>query len=97
MRTNAAIPATRSETTRGFEAIADAIMYRWTAERDTWVSAAEVDEARAYLERIGIATTLLPDGRFLVQGEAPDALGAARLVLLGLRHLHAARKGRARA
>jgi hypothetical protein len=85
----------RSEAARGFEAVADAIMYRWTVERDTWVSATEVEQARAYLERAGIATTLLPDGRFAVAGQTPDTLGAARLVLLGLRHLHAARRSRA--
>ena len=82
----------RHETTRGFEAIADGIMYRCSVERDTWVSATEVEEARAYLERLGIATTPLPDGRFAITGEAADVLGSARLVLLGLRHLHAARK-----
>src|SRR5262249_43155180 len=93
MPSSALTHTARSETTRGFEAIADAIMYRWTVERDTWVSATEVDQARAYLERLGIVTTVLPDGRFAVQGEAADALGAARVVLIGLRHLHAARKG----
>jgi hypothetical protein len=56
------------------------------------VSATEVEEARAYLERAGIATSRLPDGSFAIAGGAADTLGAARLVLLGLKHLHAARK-----
>jgi hypothetical protein len=78
--------------TRNFESVADAIMYRWSVERDTWVSASEVQQARAYLEQAGITTTPLPDGRFAVVGEAVNSLEAARLVLLGLRHLHAARR-----
>jgi hypothetical protein len=84
----------RGDTVRGFEAIADAIVYRWSVERDTWVSATEILEVRAYLERAGIGTIALPDGRFRVEGEARDALGAARLVLVGLRHLYATRRGR---
>ena len=48
---------------QSFEAMADTILYRWSAERDTWVSASEVEEARAYLARQGIATSALPDGR----------------------------------
>jgi hypothetical protein len=84
----------RSETARGFEAIADTIMYRWSVERDTWVSSTEVAEVCAYLERSGFGITQLPDGRFRIQGEGEDALGASRLVLVGLRHLHAARRSR---
>jgi hypothetical protein len=78
----------------GFEAIADVIMYRWSAERDVWVSATEVEQARAYLQRVGVMTSPLPDGRYVVSGETAATLEAARLVLLGLRHLHAARVGR---
>lgn len=77
---------------RGFEAIADTIMYRWSVERDTWVSTIEVEHAREYLERSGMIVTRLSDGRFAVAGESADTLGAARLVLLGLRHLSAARR-----
>jgi hypothetical protein len=81
-----------TRTARGFEAIADAIMYRWSVERDTWVSTIEVEQAREYLERAGMAVTPLPDGRYAVAGETVDTLGAARLVLLGLRHLSAVRR-----
>jgi len=81
------IDVTSSET-RGFEAIADAIMYRWTTERDTWVSTTEVAQARAYLERLGVAAA---SGEPPVGGDI-DSLAASRLVLLGLRHLHAARR-----
>ena len=77
----------------GFEAIADTIMYRWSAERDVWVSPSEVEQARAYLERVGVLTSL-PDGRFAVGGGTAATLEAARVVLLGLRHLHATRAGR---
>jgi hypothetical protein len=97
MGTTSASSEARTDAARGFEAIADAIMYRWTVERDTWVSATEVEQARAYLERAGITTTVLPDGRYLVESEPDDSLGSARLVLLGLRHLHAVRKSRPRA
>ena len=96
MRTTNGPVRTRAEGQAGFETIADTIMDRWSAERDVWVSAQEVAHARAYLERIGVVTAPLPDGRFTVAGEAAAALGSARLVLLGLRHLHAARRGRPR-
>lgn len=82
----------RSEVSRGFEAIADAIMYRWTVERDTWVSPTEVEHARVYLERAGISTRALPDGRFEVSGGQASVCEAAPLVMIGLRHLHATRR-----
>ena len=85
---------TTSMRAEGFEAIADTIMYRWSAERDVWVSPSEVEQARAYLQRVGVATSPLPDGRFAIGGSSAAALEAARLVLLGLRHLHATRTGR---
>ena len=88
MGTTCALPA------EGFEAIADTIMYRWSAERDVWVSPSEVEQARAYLERVGVVTSPLPDGRFGVGGSTAATLEAARVVLLGLRHLHATRTGR---
>jgi hypothetical protein len=76
---------------RGFEAIADAIMYRWSVERDTWVSASEFDQARAYLQRAGVDVSGL---RSVSGAETADTLEAARVVLLGLRHLHATRRRR---
>lgn len=94
MRIDVGSSDVRPETARGFERIADAIMYRWSVERDTWVSATEVEQARAYLERIGVATDALPDGQFAVTGQRMSTVGAARLVLLGLKHLHAARRTR---
>ena len=83
--------ANGSEHRQGFEAMADVILYRWSTERDTWVSASEVEEARAYLARQGIATSALPDGRFALAGESTRAFGAERLVLLGLRRLRGPR------
>lgn len=77
-----------------FESIAESIMYRWSVERDTWVSAGEVEHARAYLARQGIGTTALDDGRYTVDHATAEVLGTARLVLLALRHLHASRRGR---
>ena len=67
-------------------------MYRWSVERDTWVSTIEVEQALDYLERSGLAVTTLPDGRYVVAGETADTLGSARLVLFGLRHLSAVRR-----
>jgi hypothetical protein len=84
----------RAEAARRFESTADAIMYRWSTERDTWVSATEVEQARAYLQRAGVETSPLPDGRYLVSGRTAATLEAARLVLLGLRTLHETRRGR---
>ncbi len=77
---------------RGFEAIAEAIMYRWRVERDTWVSPTEVERARSYLAHVGIATRPLDDGRFVIEGDTATVCEASRLVLFGLRHLHAARQ-----
>lgn len=89
---NDALSGGASRAARGFESIADAIMYRWSVERDTWVSTIEVEQAREYLERAGMAITALPDGGYVVAGEHADTVGDARLVLLGLRHLSAARR-----
>jgi hypothetical protein len=75
-----------------FEAIADGIMYRWSVERDVWVSPSEVEQARLYLARVGVATLALPDGRYAIDGDRAGVCDAARLVLLGLRHLHATRR-----
>jgi hypothetical protein len=76
--------------------MADGIMYRWSAERDVWVSDAEVEEARAYLARVGVSTSSLPDGQYAIGTDTASTLGAARVVLLGLRHLQAQRRGRVR-
>ena len=75
---------------RGFEGVADAIVYRWSVERDTWVSPSEIEHVRAYLARHGIATSVLPDGRFALAGES-RAFNADRLVLLGLQRLRGTR------
>jgi hypothetical protein len=93
MRETTAPQAGPRTVARGFEAIADAIMYRWAVERDTWVSPREIEQTRAYLERVGVPTRSLPDGRFAVEGDPVQVYEAAPLVLLGLRHLHAARRG----
>jgi len=79
-------------TVASFETIAGTIMYRWAAERDVWVSPGEVAEARAYLGRIGIATTELADGRFVLDG-IEGSVEASRLILVSLRHL-CSRRGR---
>jgi hypothetical protein len=92
MRVNDVLSSGGTRAARDFESIADAIMYRWSVERDTWVSTIEVEHAREYLERAGMAVTTLPDGRHVVAGETADTLGDARLVLLGLRHLSAVRR-----
>jgi hypothetical protein len=97
MRTTNSQIADRRDATMGFEAIADTIMYRWSAERDVWVSNEEVEQARVYLARLGVSTSSLPDGSYTIAGDTASTLGAARLVLLGLRHLHAQRRTRARA
>jgi hypothetical protein len=85
---------TASEHQAAFEAIADGIMYRWSVERDTWVSSAEVEEVRAYLARQGISTTVLPDGQYSVESDGAQTVGRARLVHMALKHLHAARRER---
>ena len=94
MRTMNSSTPPRPDAARGFETIADTIMYRWSAERDVWASSEEVDQARAYLARLGLTTSALPDGRYAVGGDTASTLGAARLVLLGLRHLAQNRSSR---
>ena len=58
------------------------------------MSPSEVEQARSYLARLGIETSPLPDGRFAVGRDAASTLEAARIVLLGLRHVQASRKTR---
>ena len=89
MRMTNSLLDSEAEHGREFEAIADSIMYRWSAERDVWVSREEVEQARAYLARVGVSTSSL--------GEiTASTLTAAHLVMLGLRHLHAHRRTRLR-
>ena len=90
MRTTNSLLANEGVHSREFEAIADSIMYRWSAERDVWVSRDEVEQARAYLARAGVSTSSPED-------ITASNLTAAHLVMLGLRHLHAHRRGRLRA
>src|SRR5437870_4029420 len=66
-----------------FEAMADAIMYRWSAEHNVSTTPTEVAEAREYLQRAGIETTPLPDGRFTLE-QGGEVVEAPRLILLGL-------------
>ena len=94
MRTTNRATPTQPGAGRGFETIADTIMYRWSAERDVRVSDEEVEQARVYLARRGVTTSALPDGRYTVEGNTVSTFGAARLVLLGLRHLQEQRRGR---
>jgi len=97
MRTTNPSTHTREDAGRGFEAIADTIMYRWSAERDVWVSDEELEQTRAYLARVGVRTSALPNGRYtVVEGDTVSTLDAARLVILGLRHLRAQRHGHPR-
>ena len=78
---------------QGFEVIADGIMHRWSTERDTWVGPNEVEQARAYLAHVGVATRPLPDGRFVIEDATATVCEASRVVLLGLQHLLASRRG----
>lgn len=87
-----------TDTARAFETMADTIMYRWSAERDVWVSNEELAQARSYLARLGVTTADVPEAKVAGDGDiASTALAAARVVLLGLRHLHAQRRSRPRA
>ena len=94
MRTTNSPLDTDTASRREFEAIADSIMYRWTAERDVWVSREEVEQARAYLARVGVNTSSLSDAAYTMGESTASTLEAAHLVMLGLRHLHAHRRGR---
>src|SRR3989442_15250410 len=68
-----------------FPAVAEAILYRWGVERDTAVSAGEIDQVRAYLQQRGVRATPLPDGRFTMDGATTGTVERAGLVLAALR------------
>ena len=68
-----------------FPTVAEAILYRWAVERDTAVSAGEIDQVRAYLRQRGVRTTPLPDRRFTLDGAITDTVERAGLVLAALR------------
>ena len=68
-----------------FPAVAEAILYRWAVERDTAVSAGEIDQVRAYLRQRGVRTTPLADGRFTLDGAITGTVERAGLVLAALR------------
>ena len=68
-----------------FPAVAEAILYRWAVERDTAVSAGEIDQVRAYLKRRGVRAMPLPDGRFTMDGAMTGTVERAGLVLAALR------------
>src|SRR3989454_12119321 len=67
-----------------FPTVAEAILYRWAVERDTAVSAGEIDQVRAYLRQRGVRTTPLPDGRFTLDGAITGTGGRAGLGLAAL-------------
>src|SRR2546426_10464249 len=67
-----------------FPTVAEAILYRWAVERDTAVSAGEVDQVRAYLRQRGGRTTALPAGRFTLGGPLACTGGRDGAVLVGL-------------
>ena len=68
-----------------FPTVAEAILYRWAVERDTAVSAGEIDQVRAYLQQRGVRATPLPDGRFTLDGAITGTVERAGLVLAALR------------
>ena len=70
-----------------FASVAKTILHRWRVERDVWVSAAEVERARAYLAHAGIRSEELRDGRFVVPSSAAGAVDRSHLVLLSIKHL----------
>ena len=80
------IAATAARRLRSpFPAVAEAILYRWAVERDTAVSAGEIDQVRAYLRQRGVRTTPLADGRFTLDGAITGTVERAGLVLAALR------------
>ena len=88
------------EASLSFEQSVPLILDRWTAERNTSVTEAELTQAREYLRRRGIGVHPVDGGRrrplrgaevrFVVDG-ARHAVEAAHVVLIGVRHLAGAR------
>src|SRR2546429_8283361 len=76
-----------------FPAVAEAILYRWAVERDTAVSAGEIDQGRADLKRRGGRATPPPDGRFTMDGAMTGPGERAGLGPGGLRPVGPARVG----
>ena len=73
-----------------FEQSVPIILDRWTTERNTRVTEAELARARDYLRRCGVGVHPVEGGRFVVDG-ASNVVEAAHVVLIGVRHLAAAR------
>ena len=73
-----------------FERAVPIILDRWTAERNTRVSDAELAQARDYLERRGVRVHPVDGGRFVVESTG-RIVEAAHVVLMGVRYLAAAR------
>jgi hypothetical protein len=65
----------------------DVIVYRWTAERDTWLERSELEAVRAFLATVGVATRELPDGSFAFEDGSSRTVSGARLFVLAVRHL----------
>src|SRR2546429_7854371 len=76
-----------------FPAVAEAILYRWAVERDTAVSAGEIDQVGAYLRQRGGRTTPLADGRFTLDGANTGTVERAGVGFAGLRTFVQARPG----
>ncbi len=84
--------ASSSESASGksFESRAQAVLARWTSERELWASPDDAEAARRYLERLGIKTAATTDGRFVLE-RTGQVVGRAELVLFGLRQIVARR------
>jgi len=80
----------RSRSTPAFGEAARRILDRWTAERDTRLTGAEIEQVRDYLRRVGVRTVPLEDGGFRLAG-TERVLDPTQLALLGLRRLAARR------
>jgi hypothetical protein len=81
------VPPTVGAAAQRFVALAHAIAYRWTAERDTWLGRSELEAVRAFLSTVGVATRALPDGSFVLDDGSTRTVSGARLFVLALRRL----------
>ncbi len=68
-----------------FEAIADAIVYRWIVERDTWIAPSELTAARDYLATTGARSRACPDGSVVLEGAPAAPLTPAQVFVAAFR------------
>jgi hypothetical protein len=78
------------ERSSTFEHAVAVILDRWKDEGITRLTAAEIEQARSYLHQHGVRTHPVEGGQFMLE-KSGRVIQPAHLILIGVRHLAAAR------